>query len=353
MGDKNKPDEFMELIELLDSNQIPIMEQTCEYFCGLSGSEDGLNFILSKEDLFIRVLKFCSHQNSNIWQPSMKIVINSLQIEKGIYFFVSCDKDYTVTHSLFSFILDDSQNASRIESSILLVENLTRISAGASFILTYLEKNKLLPKLINLLTSNKEVYHNLALIFGNVCQISNARKFFFDNDGFYFTKILSFLSHPKILCRLGSANLTKNCCFETNYHEWMLADDAIVASILLPLAGPEELTDEENESLPIDLQYLPEDKKREEDNDVRIALVEGLHKLCSTQIGRDCLRKYNVYVILRELDKATIEVPKNEALTVQIHNVIQILIGDDDQSCDNLNNLDVPQEIVSKLEASN
>lgn len=87
----------------------------------------------------------------------------------------------------------------------------------------------------------------------------------------------------------------------------------ILPFLLLPLAGPEELTEEENEGehhypslksqrtrtslsgsimtqagrteltpllmlsgLPVDLQYLPEDKKREKDPDIRKMLLETL-----------------------------------------------------------------------------
>ena len=60
--------------------------------------------------------------------------------------------------------------------------------------------------------------------------------------------------------------------------------------IFIVLAGPEELTDEENDSLPIDVQYLPSDKERESVSDVIVALVQALHKMCSTQMGRDTLR---------------------------------------------------------------
>ncbi len=41
-------------------------------------------------------------------------------------------------------------------------------------------------------------------------------------------------------------------------------DDDFICAVILPLAGSttDELTEEENEQLPIDLQYLPSDKKR-------------------------------------------------------------------------------------------
>ena len=85
------------------------------------------------------------------------------------------------------------------------------------------------------------------------------------------------------------------------------------------------MTEEENDCLPIDLQYLPSEKKRETINDVIITLVQALHKLCSTQKGRDAMRKWNVYVILRELDKATIEV--NKATKQYLDNRMFILVS--------------------------
>ena len=61
------------------------------------------------------------------------------------------------------------------------------------------------------------------------------------------------------------------------YHEWLLGSDIdILSHLLLPLAGPEELSEEEMDQLPIDLQYLPEDKKREPDEEIRLMLVETL-----------------------------------------------------------------------------
>ena len=55
-------------------------------------------------------------------------------------------------------------------------------------------------------------------------------------------------------------------------------NDDFICALLLPLAGSttEELTDEENEQLPIDLQYLPIDKQRESDRDIQQILLETI-----------------------------------------------------------------------------
>ena len=44
----------------------------------------------------------------------------------------------------------------------------------------------------------------------------------------------------------------------------------------MPLAGAEEFDADEMDKLPIDLQYLPPDKKRESDPDIRIMLLETI-----------------------------------------------------------------------------
>ena len=63
-------------------------------------------------------------------------------------------------------------------------------------------------------------------------------------------------------------------------HQWLLGEDVdILPSLLLPLAGPEEFSEEETDKLPEDLQYLPTDKTREGDPDIRKMLLQALTKV--------------------------------------------------------------------------
>ena len=63
----------------------------------------------------------------------------------------------------------------------------------------------------------------------------------------------------------------------TEHHAWLLSESVdLLPKILLPLAGPEEFSDEEYEKLPIELQYLGDEKTREVDPDVRLILLEAL-----------------------------------------------------------------------------
>lgn len=68
--------------------------------------------------------------------------------------------------------------------------------------------------------------------------------------------------------------------FVIDCHQWLLSDEVdILPSLLLPLAGPEQFEEQEMEMLPEDLQYLPDDKQREADPDIRKMLLEALTKV--------------------------------------------------------------------------
>ena len=64
-------------------------------------------------------------------------------------------------------------------------------------------------------------------------------------------------------------------------HQWLLSEDVdLLPALLLPLAGPEQFGEDETEQLPLDLQFLPDDKQREPDPDLRKMLIEAIMKVC-------------------------------------------------------------------------
>jgi len=74
-----------------------------------------------------------------------------------------------------------------------------------------------------------------------------------------------------------SFNINNLSCIYLEKHEWLLSEDLdLLPRLLLPLAGPEQFDEEDNEKLPLDLQYLPDDKEREPDSDLRLALLQAL-----------------------------------------------------------------------------
>jgi hypothetical protein len=55
------------------------------------------------------------------------------------------------------------------------------------------------------------------------------------------------------------------------------------------------------DKLPASLQLLPPDKKREQDQNLRLAHIETLLLFCTTRWGRDHLRNNGVYEVIRAL----------------------------------------------------
>jgi len=67
----------------------------------------------------------------------------------------------------------------------------------------------------------------------------------------------------------------------SEHHTWLLGSEVdILPHLLLPLAGPEEFTDDETDKLPPELQYLPESKVRDADPDIRRMLLEAILQVC-------------------------------------------------------------------------
>jgi len=128
-------------------------------------------------------------------------------------------------------------------------------------------------------------------------------------------------------------------------------NDDFICALLLPLAGSttDELTEEENEQIPIDLQYLPSDKQRETDQDIQHILLETILLLCSTKSIREYLRSKNIYFILREYHQQT---NLNFSCNRTCERIIQILIGDEDYNVetDNLLELNIPDDLREKFQ---
>ena len=127
--------------------------------------------------------------------------------------------------------------------------------------------------------------------------------------------------------REGVASTIKNSLFDTNAHMKLLTDPKInlLPFILLPLAGPEEIDEDEMFDLPEELQLLPSDKKREPLSGILCIHLESLLLLCTTREAREYLREKQVYAIIKELHKA-IEV---EQVADLCDRVVQMLKRDE------------------------
>ncbi|XP_032775980.1 protein HGH1 homolog isoform X2 [Strigops habroptila] len=112
----------------------------------------------------------------------------------------------------------------------------------------------------------------------NLSQVPEGRRGLLDRSRCSVQRLLPFTQYrDSAELRRGIVGALRNCCFEHEHHEWLLSEAVdILPFLLLPLAGPEELPQEDMERLPPDLQYLPPDKQREEEPDIRRMLLEAV-----------------------------------------------------------------------------
>ncbi|KAF8579914.1 DUF383-domain-containing protein [Ramaria rubella] len=155
------------------------------------------------------------------------------------------------------------------------------------------------------------------------------------------SKLTSFTEHFDIIRRGGVVSVIKNCSFHASGHRALLSvEDAPIAvppstvsapgvnvlpAILLPLAGPEEFDLEDQEKLPLALQFLPPTKKRESDSVLRLTHIETLLLLCTTRWGRDFLRQNGTYEIVRTMH----ETEHVDKISEHIERLVNILQRDE------------------------
>ncbi|KAI4493185.1 hypothetical protein M0802_009602 [Mischocyttarus mexicanus] len=253
-------------------------------------------------------------------------------------------------------ILMQDESITIAKDAALSAINISTNEAGANAFLTISESSQ---------EDKEEKYsHNLihvcmscimdknSILADPCCMIlSNMTRtrYIMDRNSYGIKRLLPFTEYIDSEVRRGGIIGTlKNCCFDTENHEWLLSKDInILSYLLLPLAGPEEFDEEENDKLPLDLQYLPSTKEREPDPDIRVMLLEALEQLCATKKGREILRSNNTYLILRELHKSE----KCKEVLLACENVVDILIRTEEEiGLDNIKDVDVPVEYKEKFE---
>lgn len=173
----------------------------------------------------------------------------------------------------------------------------------------------------------------LSYFFADMSQFKQGRDYFVtlpkgrEEDGYPITKLLVFTEIESKIRREGVASTIKNCLFEVTMHEKLVFDETInlLPYILLPLAGPEEMDDDDMFNLPDELQLLPADKKRESSTQILGTYVESLLLLSTTKKVRTYLRDKAVYAIIKELHKQV------DADEVQdpCDRLVQVLMRDD------------------------
>jgi Domain of unknown function (DUF383)/Domain of unknown function (DUF384) len=177
-----------------------------------------------------------------------------------------------------------------------------------------------------------EDYDYLSYVFADLSRHGAGRKYFLTRQAYDdvvpITKLIVFTDeHRSLVRRKGVASTLKNICFETRAHGFLLSDPgaSILPYILLPLAGNEELSDEDTEGMLVDLQLLPSDKKRDPDTEILVTHLETLLLLTTCRGGREIMRKLKVYPVVRECHLHV----ENEKVREACDRLVQVLLRDE------------------------
>ncbi|XP_053913721.1 protein HGH1 homolog isoform X5 [Cuculus canorus] len=230
-----------------------------------------------------------------------------------------------------------------------VLANLCRDREAAQRVLQGLEENG--SGLESLLGALREPRPppELGSLLCNLSQIPEGRRGILDRSRRSVQRLLPHTQFPAVLeLRRGLIGALRNCCFQYEAHEWLLSEEVdVLPFLLLPLAGPEEFPEDEMEQLPVDLQYLPPEKQREEEPDIRKMLLETIMLLSATAVGRGVLRAKGTFPVLRELHRSEQE-PR---VLAACQKLIQVLIGDDPPpGMENLLTVEVPAEVELQLQ---
>ncbi|XP_038654616.1 protein HGH1 homolog [Scyliorhinus canicula] len=328
--------------------RLDVKGQATECVLGLTGSKDGRRDLGQCVDILRSLLALTKDTSRAVAKDCYYALVN-LSADAAIH--RALVQDVRLMPVLLANLLDPEYDFADQICSIL--SNLSREADTCVDVFRAIQnEGPGLAEIVDIFCSdsyNKKVdLHYLGPLLSNLTQLPEARKFILDKDRCVVQRLLPYTQYEDSSVRRGGVVGTlRNCCFDHSYHEWLLGNKVdILPFLLLPLAGPDELNEDEMEGLPEDLQYLPEDKQREKDPDIRKMLLEAINLLCATRTGRKTVKEKNAYVILREFHKWEKE-PDVDAVCQKL---IEVLISDEPEAgMENLLEVAIPQDIERKL----
>lgn len=347
-------DSVKELIQFLaPEGRMDIKSAACMTAAQLTGTPEGLSLLSSRPDALIAIIGLIRDPEIYTGKDAMRALVNISAEEPGAEALLEL-KDANITTEMIKCIKDQQYPHADFACGILA--NLSKCKKLCQKILNDISDGPTnLEGLVNILCQtdyNKKgaKLHLLAPVITNFSQLADGRRQIMDKDGFVFQRLITFMDYKESKGRRMSVIATiHNCCFEKEYHPWLMSEDVdVVPRLLLPLAGPDTFNEEENNSLPVDLQYLSDDKEREPDSEIRKLLLEALMQLCILREGRETLRKQNIYLILREHHKWE----EDRKCIMLNEDIVNLLIRTEDEiGVEDLSAVHVPPDLANKFNA--
>lgn len=160
-----------------------------------------------------------------------------------------------------------NENSTLADPCAMFLSNLSRPKANVEQVLDVLSSmehsiDRLLTAFTRKQFNQKEMNLDyIGPVFSNLTQSPRGREIVCDPEKHMLIRILPFTHHEKLIRRGGATGILKNICFDSPRHDWLLSEEVnVLPFILLPLAGPEEYSEEDNDKFPIELQVRSEMK---------------------------------------------------------------------------------------------
>nr|CAG4644093.1 EOG090X08WK [Lepidurus arcticus] len=343
MEDLNELVQFLQKDTRLDVKLIAL-----QHILGLTGTAEGRH-TLSQNSLITEALfSLVDDPSKLVVKEACLILVNLSSNEEDVCKLQKVEKFPVLIKKLLDIIANPE--AEHADPACMVLSNLTRVKAASEIAFKLLTSGDLtVSRLVSIFcqetyNSKGAKLHYLGPVFSNLSQIPEMRRYLLNQEGCVIQRLIPFTEYREAATRRGGVIGTiRNCCFDEECHEWLLGPEIdLLPRLLLPLAGPEEISDEEMEKLPIDLQYLSPDKLREPDPDIRRLLLEAVNQLCATRKAREIVRGKNTYVILRELHKWETD----RAVLLACENLVTVLLQYEHEiGQDNLKEIDVPEDL--------
>ena len=281
-------------------------------YSGLTSDAASLLTITSKEQLISSIWDCFADNDRKLSLTSAQILVN----------LTSLHTKYTAPLDLISKLLPllHKADAMHLYNSIAMILNNTSSSGILADEFSKLVNISDCQNFIKLLSQSMEQGY-LSAVLGNLAVTEHGRKLLMDES--VFSNLVSFLTMPgNIIVRRNTARLMRNISFDVKSH---ITLSHFLPQLVYPLTGGEEIDEDDMEKLPLDLQYLPEDKSRESDLETRVFISDILFQMCSSYFVRKLLREQNYYILLRKYD----EWEDSSEGKDRVQNVIYLIIQDD------------------------
>ncbi|KAL4222372.1 Protein hgh1 [Mactra antiquata] len=326
-----------------------------ENVVGLTGSDEGCAYLQDSDLLLSGIVTLTEDKRSDIQEQAFTALINLTTNEatcQRILQLKNCENKFS---DWLELVLDANYKFADLVCKLL--SNLTRSEHCAKLASNVVLQNdnvkveKIVLVLCNIAYNENANLHYLAAIMSNLSQVREIRNRIMDKEQCTIQRLLPFTEFKQSsVRRAGVIGTLKNCCFDTEYHDWLLSEEVdLLPRLLLPLAGPEEFDDDDMDKLPDMLQYLPEDKQRESEPYIRKMLTEAILQLCATKKGRHYVKEKNTYVIMREYYAwERKQDPFNE---ISAMNLIDVLISDEpsEEFGENLKEVEIPEDLTDRF----